>query len=196
MSLVRIGLDCDGVLCDFNSAYIQLIKEELGVDLPPVSDTYPNKWDYLRDAGVTRELESTLWEKIKVSRSFWYRLNHFEGTVKFLHEVTNTFGPENIWFITARVGDTAQKQTEMWVRQYGARNPQVIVSKEKGKHCVDLSITHYIDDKNENCAEVVAISPNTKVYMLARPWNQQQEGIPRLESLRQFMDELNKAVAE
>ena len=190
MTKLRVGIDVDGVLADFNTSYKKLIEKLTPLRLPDISDYYPNTWYYERAAGISKDDENRVWDAIKSNHSFWHKLQPNLETFDFLQGLDDLSA--DIYFITSRVGDSAKYQTEQWLRHNGfIAYPTVLISKEKGLCCKSLKLTHYIDDKNENCTAVSEQSPDTKVFMLACPWNSEQVGIPRIRSVHEFLKQVN-----
>lgn len=191
MSL-RIGLDIDGVLADFNTPFVQILEEESGRKLPAVSETFPHTWHYPAALGISPEVEKKCWDRVKASPDFWRTIPAYDEAEPFLRDLAQTYAmSDEIYFITTRVGAQVKQQTEEWLIENGFDfNVTVLVTASKGPVAKALKLTHFIDDKNENCLSVAAESPFTKAYMLARPWNQAQTGIPRIYSLDFFLREL------
>lgn len=155
---LRLGLDIDGCLADFNTGFIALIKQMTGIQLPVVSSTYPDVWNYHRAGGVTKEQDAVLWAKIKFS-SFWQDLPALPGTAAALRNLANwrTAGHE-IYFITSRPGQLAKYQTEEWLKVIGFSIPTVLIADSeaaKGDLARGLNLDAFIDDKPENCAAVL-----------------------------------------
>lgn len=189
MNKLRLGIDIDGVVADFNFTFRKLVHDNTQVRLPEISLTYPDSWDYHRVAGVTSEEDNLLWEHIKNSASFWLNITAYPTAPVFLEWLAWLPSEIDVYFITSRPGKTAKMQTEMWLERNGWGydcHPTVLISRDKGKCASALNLTHYIDDKNENCVDVLTESPKTKVFMLARPWNTAQLNIPRIDSLNVF----------
>ena len=193
MAELRIGLDVDGVLADFNPAYIELLTKQTGIKFPEVNDQYPDTWNYDRAAGVKKEDETAVWNIIKGSEDFWFKLLPYHNVCAFL--VWLKYLRQDTYFITNRCG-SAKSQTERWLHKAGYPEPTVLISSEKAMVCKALNITHYIDDKNENCNDVKCYASRTKGYMLKRPWNEPIESVPRLSSLKDFQNILVMARLE
>lgn len=188
-----VGLDVDGCLSMFNDAYASLLTAHTGIRFPKEDATWPDTWYWERKTGVTREQEAYVWDNMIIpSDRFWQRLPAYPDTRMFLSELVDSDFCDNIYFITSRVGKNVKAQTEYWLDFNGFPRPTVLISKEKGLCAKALKLTHYIDDKNENCVDVLAQS-HANTFMLARPWNEDQDGIPRLDTLMQFWEVLREA---
>src|SRR4051812_23873962 len=109
---LRIGIDLDGCLADFNTAFIELIAEQTGIQLPPVSDTYPDCWAYHKAGGVTAEQDRKLWQTIGDSGSFWYELPSLPGAVRTINDlgIVSRVAGWFVYFITARNGRLVKAQ--------------------------------------------------------------------------------------
>lgn len=181
-----LGLDIDGVLADFNLNFIPLVIKTTGKDLYPPRPFAIPTWYYSEFYGYTKEEMTGVWEKIKTSQIYWNCLKPYVGVEDFLGTVSGI----PTYFITDRAGPNVKAQTEKWLRNVGVSNPTVLISREKGTCCRVLNVTHYLDDKIENCLDVQEKSPTTKTFMLARPWNAALPGIPRVPDLSTFLEEL------
>lgn len=187
---MRIGIDVDGVLADFNKSFIERVIEVTGQDkFPPRPFDIPT-WDYPQFYGYSNKQCSEVWKSIKKDSMFWRRLTSYEGTFKFLFDLHEL--KEDTYFITSRPGIDAKYQTERWLKSYGwpDSNPTVLISSKKGKCVEALDLTHYIDDKTENCEDVRDSQPSCQVFMLSRPWNAPTHSVPRTPDLLTFMEAL------
>lgn len=178
----------DGVLAQFNEAFKKVQIETSGRDLFPSnwSDDQIECWNWPTDQYTyTKDEYKAAWEKVWASGTFWRQLRPYNGTTVFLKTIKTL--SDNIYFITQRRGKMVKAQTENWLKRYGAwDNPTVLISDDKAACCKALHVTHYLDDKDENCRDVVKVG--TKVWMMARGWNHSLQMVPRINSLEEFVE--------
>lgn len=168
---MRIGFDVDGVLADFNASFVQLVKEQTGVQLPELSDHYPAEWDYHLSAGVSREQDSQLWKHITESFNFWMRLSPLAEGARIMKALAGVETAHDVYFITSRPGATAKFQTEAWLLKFFAL-PTVLIAKDKGPLVKSLKLELFVDDKPENCNEVVEATDGKCITLMPdRPYN-------------------------
>lgn len=184
-----IGLDIDGVLSQFNQAFKVIQIKTSKRDLFP-SDWKDEQivcWNWPTDQyGYTKEEYKAAWTEVWESPNFWMQLAPYPDAIQFLKKMRCL--SNNIYYITQRAGLNVKGQTENWLRRFGGGdNPTVLISDDKAGCCEALEITHYLDDKNENCVSVLQ-NPNTLVWMQARGWNHEICGVPRITKLDQFVE--------
>ncbi len=198
---LRIGVDIDGVLADFNEAYVRRCISVTGKDLfPGPYGTWTIKtWNYPEAFGYTAEEVSAVWDSIKKDGYFWESLGHYDTThddiamLAYCASILN----DDLYFITARPGIMSKTQTERWLAHkvrltVGSHKfePTVLITSKKGLAARTLDLDVYIDDKWENCLEVAQTS--TRCFMMNRGWNNQYEAaaydIIRVQSVADMMN--------
>lgn len=178
-----IGIDVDGVLADFNPAYIDLIIDVHGEDLFPSRPFAIPTWDYPEFYGYSTEVMHEVWKEIAQPELDFFRgLVAYPGAEKFIEELNNQ---DNVYYITTRPGVCAKVQTEQWLLEHGANNPTVLISKEKQHVCRGLKVDTFLDDKASTCAMVVPYVPYT--FMLEQTWNYEVAGVQRVKTLTEFL---------
>lgn len=181
-----IGCDVDGVLADFNTAYINLMIQVAGRDNFPPRPFDITCWAYPEDLyGYSKKEVSAAWKEISKSKDFWFQLSPLPGAEEFLVDLYTL--NQDVYFLTSRVGDQVKFQTECWLMVHGFPTfPTVLITTHKGDACRILGIDFYIDDKTENCQDVLDKSLYTEGYMLRQPWNREVEDVPILGTVNEF----------
>lgn len=160
----RIGIDVDGVLCDFVNGFCDLAKRKLDKDVCRT----PNRWEWADDH-LTQEEQAELWKHIKENPGWW-------GTLNSLDQNSQTYAAMDKWTrlgydlyaITTRPGVGAQLVTADWIMsEFGFPLP-VIVTRDaidKARIAYALRLTHFVDDNVDNCREVFTAVPTARVRL-------------------------------
>jgi hypothetical protein len=162
MSL-RIGVDIDGVLADFRTAFHETAQRCLRREVADVQD--PRSSQTLADADVRR-----VWDYIGRTTNWWMDVPAYEADqVARLYEVTRAAKWE-VFFVTARppsAGDSVQFQTQWWLERLGFYLPAVVtVPGSRGELSNALRLDLFIDDLPRNCIDVVTGSSAKAILML------------------------------
>lgn len=175
---MRIGLDLDGVFCNFTEAYIRVVREVAGVDLfEPTDATNPPVWYFPEYRGYSKDVIKEAWKRINTDTSFWYRLATLPGAQAFLAHRKQTLS-HDVYFLTNRSGVHAKLRTEQWCSFHlYTMYPTVLITSDKtgvdkGWIAKALKLDCYIDDKLENVKQVCELSPKTRTYLLDYAYNQ------------------------
>lgn len=199
---LKIGVDIDGVLADFNTAYINLLLKLTNEDKFPARPFDIPCWFYPEHFGYSKDQISSVWDEIIINDTFWETLKPYADTaecIDLLHG--RSIRGDYVYYITSRPGTYAKQQTENWLkvnnslRLSGWREyvPTVIITNEKGAAAKLLDLDYYIDDKIENCEDVASSSSQTYIYMLDQPWNRRDSrftGIKRISSPLDMLREI------
>jgi hypothetical protein len=165
-----IGCDIDGVLADFSGAYLKALQHTTGRGpAQPVIGRFP-MWDWPERFGYTPEDTATVWKDIAGSINFWAGLHPFMEAGPTLATLFNLYQHGHpVYFLTNRTqGVHIHAQTMAWLMAYGFPAPQVLLCGDKGSVAKGLTLTHFIDDKPENCWEVKDARPECQVFLLRR----------------------------
>lgn len=171
---MKIGIDCDGVLANFNHAFVELTVRVLGKDLyPGPAGTFDIfTWNYPEFFGYTSSDVTKIWDHIKSDPDFWLNIPAYKNTKQAMKVLANLQQSNNdIYFITNRMGVNAKRQTEKWLDRFDMMPTTVLLSKEKGFCATALALDAYIDDKWENCVDVAMQNDTIKVFCMDQPWN-------------------------
>ena len=111
---------------------------------------------------MTARQQRRLWQHVESIENFWEGLAELEpGVIRRLA----TLAADRRWeiiFLTKRpetVGVTAQVQTQRWLESKGFTLPSVfVVQRSRGRIAAALGLDFVVDDRPENCLDVVVDS--------------------------------------
>jgi hypothetical protein len=182
-------IDVDGVLADFVLAWTQTAVD-MGLLPAPIAILNQQTWS-LEDFGLTYKQVRQVWSVVDNSWFWW--MDRVQSLVnrEQIQELDNLMTKNESWFVTNRYGGkpNVQYQTQLWLKQRGFYNPNVITTNDKGKLASALRITHSIDDKTENSNSICG-----KSYLLDRAYNRHDRK-PRLniiKSVNEFIEVIRK----
>jgi hypothetical protein len=200
---LRIGFDLDGVLADMDAALARHAETLFGesvrrraretpapaspaaaADTPPAADCDPAEDSVAYTLTQTFPVElsarqqSRLWHHVQGIENFWETLDECEpGIVARLAALTSDRHWELI-FLTRRpetAGATAQVQSQRWLEAHGFTLPSVfVVHGSRGRIAAALGLDSVVDDRPENCLDVVTDSKARAVLV----WRADQKFVP------------------
>jgi hypothetical protein len=123
---------------------------------PPTAGSVPEK------PGLTSRQMRQLWTHVLKLEDFWQSLSEIEpGSVARLAALASKHGWE-VLFLTQRpasAGRTAQLQSQRWLQAHGFELPAVyVMNGSRGRVADALALDVLIDDRPENCLDVVTES--------------------------------------
>ncbi len=215
---LRIGCDLDGVLADMDAGLLREAETLFGKSVArrledsaeaPPPDVEPDDAAAPRPESlpparlqISSRQERRLWRHIETVENFWEGLAEIEpGVVKKLASLA----AERRWeiiFLTKRpesAGATAQVQTQRWLQSKGFTLPSVfVVQGSRGRIASALHLDVVIDDRPENCLDVVMDSKRARAFLVWRddpaklPAAAQRLGIGVVKSVSQCLDILTQ----
>jgi hypothetical protein len=164
---LRIGIDIDGVLADFRTAFRETAKKCLRREVDDDSQDVEAKGPLSAD-DVRR-----VWEHIGRTQNWWMEVPAYEpDQIARLYSVMRAANWE-VFFMTKRppsAGDSVQFQTQWWIERFGFYLPAVMtVPGSRGEIANGLRLDMIIDDQLINCVEVISAAPAKALLMLRTP---------------------------
>jgi hypothetical protein len=158
--MLRLGIDVDGVVADFRTAFRTLAVRELG-RRPEDGDSELSKPEIDR-----------LWKAVAGIPNWWLDVPPYEpDQIERLYARARQ-GRWEVFFLTSRppsAGDAVQLQTQVWLERFGFYLPSVVTTPAgaRGELARSLRLDLAVDDRMVNCLEVISAS-NAKAVLLAR----------------------------
>ena len=179
----------DGVVSDFDGAFRALCREMFG---KPAHNDGPSDWEW-SNYGLTSSEKEAVWDRIGSSKNWWLRLEPLPDTEELRGcQWDDWYEPI---FITSRVptlGASVARQSAEWLEMhYRIDLPTVLVASNKGELANALQLDAFIDDKPENCLDVLHwMYPRGEVFLQDASHNvafATPTGIHRASSLNNFL---------
>jgi hypothetical protein len=161
---LRIGIDIDGVLADFRTAFRQTAERCLRKSAIDADDGEQTRGS-LSPQDVRR-----VWDHIAKAPNWWMDVPAYEpAQIARLYGLARAARWE-VFFMTKRppsAGDSVQFQTQWWIERFGFYLPAVMtVPGSRGDIANGLRLDLVIDDQVINCAEVIGAGITKAVLML------------------------------
>ena len=177
---MRLGIDLDGVVADFNRGWMQLHAEEFGSVLhPDMVDT----WDGLHRLGGFGDMdEFWTWAGPKEHRrSIFRHLEPYPTAVESLRKLRAD--GHHVVIVTTKP-DWAHTDTFRWLADNEIPTTEVHLSERKYE--VDCDV--YLDDAPYVLEQLLEHRPEATICRFVRPWNRPLPGTRSIESWNEFLD--------
>ena len=158
--MLRLGIDVDGVVADFRSAFRALAERVLGISAEDA------------EADLTKADIERLWRTVAGIPNWWLDVPAYEpGQLERLYTRMRRSRWE-VFFMTSRppsAGDSVQLQTQVWLERQGFFLPSVLTAPAgaRGELARSLRLDLALDDRLVNCLEITSAS-NSKAVMVLR----------------------------
>lgn len=194
---MKLGIDVDGVLADFATAYGRLLIDITGRNLLPegwdIADNpnWPTTWYWEREAGYTKDEENLVWKQgIYSTNTFWENLEPLPTAVASLERLLDLQKEgHDIYFLTHRSGKRAKYQTETFLVGNGMRFPTVLLTgTDKTPLINGLGLNFFIDDKPTTVADVAEKCKVKHLFLKAAPYNTEMATAKRVASIQEALE--------
>jgi hypothetical protein len=221
---LRVAFDLDGVLADMQSELVRQAERLFGepstqrgregadaasdASVADPGDAAAGSPDASSDFGpsavrlnMTSRQQRQLWRHVEATENFWEGLSEIEpGSIQRLAAIAIDRRWEII-FLTKRpdnAGATAQVQSQRWLESKGFMLPSVfVVQGSRGRIASALDLDIVVDDRPDNCLDVVSDSKARAILVWRDPEGQlpakaQRLGIGVVKSVAECLEILTK----
>ena len=160
--MLRLGIDVDGVVADFRSAFRALAERELGIAGEDA------------ESDLTKADIDRLWRTVAGTSNWWLDVPpHEPEQIGRLYARVRQSRWE-VFFMTSRppsAGDSVQLQTQVWLERHGFLLPSVLTAPAgaRGELARSLRLDLALDDRIVNCLEITSASNSKAVMVLRNP---------------------------
>ncbi len=165
---MRLGIDLDGVVADFNAGWMQLHAEEFGSELHP---NMVDSWNCLHRLGGFVDMRA-FWSWAGPNdhrRSIFRHLTPYPTAVESLRTLAKS--GHRIVIVTTKP-HWARSDTFSWLADADLPTTEVHVIDHKYEVACDV----YLDDAPHVLEELVEHRPGATICRFVRPWNEPVAG--------------------
>lgn len=177
---MRLGIDLDGVVADFNAGWIRLHRDEFGSDLRPEMVT---TWGGIHELGGFADMRAFWrWARGNDDRpSIFRHLDPYPDAIETLHRL-DRIGHEIV--IVTTKPRWARVDTLRWLADHDL--PTAEVHMTDTKYVIDCDV--YLDDAPHVLDELVRHRSDRTVCRFVRPWNDPVDGAVDVASWQEFLE--------
>ena len=181
---MRLGIDLDGVVADFNAGWMKLHGEEFGTDL--TSDLV-DTWDGLHRVGGFADMnEFWRWAEGGASRpSIFRHLDPYPDAIDSLRLLRRR-GHEIV--IVTTKPEWARTDTFRWLADHAVPTNEVHLADRKSNVACDV----YLDDAPHVLHELVEHRSDRSICRFVRPWNRPVDGTVDVTGWPEFVDHVDE----
>lgn len=174
---MRLGIDLDGVVADFNGGWIRFYNEEFDANVG-LHDV--DHWDGIPDATHFSSM-----------REFWEWARHLDGASLFRHLDTYPGAVETMWELAKQRHQIviltskpfwATHDTYAWIAEKGLPTREVHILDDKWRVECDV----YLDDAPHNVVDIHYHRPEAAMVRYIRPWNSYVPGTHSIATWTEF----------
>ncbi len=183
---LRLGIDLDGVVADFNAGWISRYNGDFGAELLP---EHVDIWDaptlltHFTDMG-----EFWSWARTSGDGSSIFRiLEPYHGAIESLGRLAKG---HRVVIVTTKP-HFAVHDTYEWLAQHRVPTTEVHIVDDKTTVVCDV----YLDDADHNLVALTRAHPEATVCRYVRPWNQPHLGVVDVDDWGEFEAVVERAMS-
>lgn len=175
---MRLGIDLDGVVADFNTGWITRYNADFGAD---VAFDAVTSWDAIPSLTHFRHMgEFWRWAQDHDGHSLFRHLETYAGAVEALWALTRK--RHTVVILTTKP-HWAIHDTFEWIAEHRIPTREVHILDQKWEVDCDL----YLEDAPHNLEELVRHRPERMVARFVRPWNHPVKGAVDVDDWKGFV---------
>lgn len=176
---MRLGIDIDGVVADFNKGWVERYNEDFGSELTPDSVTM---WDGMERLTHFPDMQAFWeWAEDFGNGSLFRHLEAYPDAVPALERLSTV---HDIVIITTKP-DWAVLDTIAWIADHKLPTREVhVVDWTTPKWGVPCDV--YLDDAPHQIEDIHANRPDSVMCRFVRPWNEPVPGTREISSWAEF----------
>lgn len=174
---LRLGIDLDGVVADFNAGWIPLYNERFGAGLA-VEDVVA--WNSpVNLTHFTSMSQFWRWSATAGNGASIFRiLDPFPGAIETLDRLARR---HHVVIVTTKPA-FAIHDTYAWLAEHRVPTTEVHIVDDKTTVSCDV----YLEDADHNLDDLRASHPDAVVCRFVRPWNRSHDGVVDISAWRDF----------
>jgi 5'(3')-deoxyribonucleotidase len=180
---VRLGIDLDGVVADFNAGWIKRYNRDYGSELRAES---VKAWDAIPSLTHFEDMgQFWKWARDHDGHTLFRHLDPYPGAIDALRRLSRK---HKIVIITTKPM-WAVHDTFAWIAQHEIPTTEVHIKEAKWTVACDV----YLDDGPHVIGPLVRNRPEATVCRFVRPWNRPVPGAIDVTNWEQFGAEVARA---
>ena len=173
---MRLGIDLDGVVADFNTGWVSRYNHEFGSDL---TTDLVDSWNAMGDLTHFESMGAFwTWAQRGDHGSVFRHLETYPDALETLHRLAND---HDIVIISAKP-DWAIHDTFAWIADRRIPTREVHITDEKWRVPCDV----YLDDSPRQIVELHTNRPEATTCRYVRPWNEPVLGVRDVHTWDEF----------
>lgn len=175
---MRLGIDLDGVVADFNAGWIRLHRDEFGSDLHPDMVV---TWDGLHTLGGFADMRAFWrWARGSAERpSIFRHLDPYPDALETIDRLERA--GHDIVIVTTKPS-WARSDTLRWLADHAIPTDEIHITDRKSNVACDV----YLDDSPHVLPELAEHRADATICRFVRPWNSPIAGVHDITSWAEF----------